>query len=263
MQTTAHVEIDTAQNNGRSIALRPLRILECIAEANVPLTVLEVARDMGVDRSTAYRILVNLTEAGYLERDASGTRYALAHKVLWLARSLLEQDDSNARINAALTDLAAMTGETVHYSVVEGASALLTHSAKGKQRLSVDVAIGDRSPLHATSAGKILLAFSEQEFVDSIIQLGLPRFAANTITDAARFREELENVRARGFAYDLHEFADDMQCVAVPVFGRRNRIHGTISFSGPDSRFNLDHLNRLRCAALPKAMELSAGLPNT
>lgn len=244
----------------RSIALRPLRILEAIAGADGPVTVLDVARQVGVDRSTAYRILVTLSEEGYVAKDTGGTRYVLAHKVLWLAKSLLDQDDSNALINETLSTLAGVTGETVHFSVLDGHVAILTHSAKGKQRLSVDVAIGDRAPLHATSAGKILLAYSPEELVDEVVARGLGKFAANTITAADTLRAELEQVRAQGYALDLHEFADDMQCVAVPVFGRHGRVHGTISFSGPDSRFTLEQLNRLKEAARPAAASLSQAL---
>lgn len=243
--------------DSKSIAMRPLRVLEIIAERSEPVAVMDIARHVGVDRSTAYRILVNLTETGYVERDRSGTRYLLAHKVLWLAKSLLQKDDSKARIDQALADLAARTGETVHFSVLDGDSVLLTQSAKGKQRLSVDVAIGDRSPLHATSAGKILLAYAPERVVDDLIASGLKSYASNTITVEASLRVELRLVRAQGFAYDLHEFAEDMHCVAVPVFNRRGGLQGTISFSGPDSRFTLPYLDALRDAAKTTAIGLS------
>lgn len=260
ISTNANRDSGADAARSRSIALRPLRILEAIAGADGPVAVLDVARQVGVDRSTAYRILVSLTEEGYVAKDSGGTRYVLAHKVLWLAKSLLDQDDSNALINETLAALAGLTGETVHFSVLDGHVAILTHSAKGKQRLSVDVAIGDRAPLHATSAGKILLAYSAEGLVEEVVGRGLGKFAANTITEPESLHAELERIREQGFAYDLHEFADDMQCVAVPVFGRRGKVHGTISFSGPDSRFTLDQLNRLKDAARPAAATLSQAL---
>jgi DNA-binding IclR family transcriptional regulator len=246
----------TAESNKSSTALRALRVLEFIAEQGGTVTVAGVAQDIGADRSTAYRMLMTLMDAGYVARDTGGTNYSLAHKVVWLARSLLSQRDSSALIEAALRELAERTGETVHYSVLQGDAAVLSHKVKGRQRVNVDTTIGERSPLHATSAGKVLLAFGDPALLDTTIAAGLPKRARNTITEAGKLRAELERVRREGFAFDLFEFADDMRCVAAPVFGP-DGLDGAISFSGPDSRYTPALLDALKREAMAGAKSLS------
>ena len=84
--------------------------------------------------------------------------------------------------------------------------------AKGTQLVAVDFQIGDRSPLHCTSIGKVLLAYQDMRRAEEVIGRGLPKVAINTITEAEQFRAELRGqIRAQGFALDDREFHDDMR----------------------------------------------------
>jgi DNA-binding IclR family transcriptional regulator len=148
----------------------------------------------------------------------------------------------------------------VHYSVLDQDAAVLVFRAKGSQRVAVDFQVGDRSPLHCTSIGKVLLAWQPAAFVEAVIASGLPRLAPNTITDPDALRRELTLVRARGYAYDDLEFAPDMRCLAVPVFENGGAVPGGIAISGPSSRFDRAKLDALRAVVRRQAGELSARL---
>jgi len=93
-----------------------------------------------------------------------------------------------------------------------------------------------------------------------VIRQGLVKLARNTITDPGRLRTELRKIRAQGYAYDDFEFADDMRCVAVPVFENDGFLAGGISLSGPSSRFTTQRLRELRDCALDAAGRLSRWL---
>ena len=255
-----HARRESVDPNKSATALRALKVLEVLAQARSALSAAEVAGIIGAERSTAYRMLMTLMEAGYVVRDPRTRAYRLGYKILALSRPLLSGDEKAELVAACLREISAQTGESVHYSVLERDCTVLVQRAKGTQLVTIDFQIGDRAPLHCTSIGKVLLAFQDAAAIEAAIRRGLPRAARNTITDAARLRAELRKVRAQGYAYDDFEFADDMRCVAVPVLEKDNRVTGGISLSGPASRYTLAKLRELRDCAMAAARELSLKL---
>lgn len=243
--------------NKSTTAVRALKVLEALAQAREPLAPAQVGSRIGADRSTAYRMLMTLMEAGYVMRDPNTRAYRLGYRILTLSRPLLSDDERSTLVADCLREISTRTGEAAHYSVLDRDCAVLVQRAKGAQRVTIDFQIGDRAPLHCTSIGKVLLAYQDDAVVAAVIRRGLPRFARNTITDPARFRAELERIRRKGYAYDDLEFADDMRCVAVPVFEKDGTVRAGISLSGPSSRFTYRKLAELRDCALQAARRLS------
>jgi len=252
-----------ADSNKSTTALRALKVVEVLSEASAPLAAAEVAGIIGTERSTAYRMLATLMEAGYVVRDPRTRRYRLGYKILRLTRGLLNIDEKAELIKECLQEISRRTGETAHYSVLDRDCAVLVLRSKGTQLVAIDFQIGDRAALHCTSIGKVMLAYQDAGFAEEAIRRGLPKLARNTITDPARFRAELRKVRAQGYAYDDLEFADDMRCVAVPVFENDGSLAGGISLSGPSSRFTPQKLRELRDCTLEAAGRLSLKLHGT
>jgi len=89
-----------------------------------------------------------------------------------------------------------------------------------------------RLPLHCTAGGKILLAHMEEDEVTTLLERGLPRFTANTITHPARLREELEVVREQGFATCFEELKDGTNAIAVPLVAQAGTVVATLSIVG-------------------------------
>lgn len=245
--------------NVSATAIKALSVLDFVGEQRRPVTVLQVADAMGVDRATAYRMLMTLVQAGYIRRDGD-KHYRLSLKVLTLARQLVGDDERADQIVSTLRAISDATGETVHYSALERDNAVLVFRAKGTQRVAVEFQIGDRSPLHCTSIGKVLLAYGDTRNVDRVIAAGLSKVAPNTITEGNELKRALATVRAQGYAFDDLEFAPDMRCVAIPVFEKNGEVPGGIAISGPSSRFDLKHLAWLRDIATEHATALSRAL---
>lgn len=243
-----------------STVLRALKVLEVVGGTREAVSAADVAQEIGADRSTTYRMLATLEDAGYVVRDDSARKFKLSYKVISLGRNLLAEDEQHELIRAALRELAATTGETVNYSVLEGRETVIVMRAKGSQLVSVDFQVGDRAAVHCTSIGKILLAYQSRAFVEDVIACGLPLVAKNTITDPEVFRAELQRVRSQGYAIDDGEFADEMRCIAVPIFETGGKVKGGINFSGPHSRFTYEKLDELRELALKVARCLSEKL---
>jgi DNA-binding IclR family transcriptional regulator len=256
MQTRRHT-IDT---NKSATALRALKVLEALAQSRDALSAAEVAGIIGAERTTAYRMLMTLMEAGYVMRDQRARAYRLGYKVLTLSRAILSGDEKSALVAACLREISASTGEAAHYSVLERDCAVLVQRSTGTQLVTIDFQVGDCAPLHCTSIGKVLLAYQDSAAIEAAIHAGLPRLARNTITDPKHLRTELRKVRAQGYAYDDMEFADDMRCVAVPVVEKDGRVISGISLSGPASRYSRQKLRELRNCAMAAGRELSLSL---
>jgi IclR family transcriptional regulator, KDG regulon repressor len=250
--------------NISATALKALNVLEAVAATSQPISVPEVAEYVGVDKATAYRMLMTLVEAGYVVRHDASKRYNLSYKVVSLSRNLLAENEVSHLIRQTLKSISDETHETLHYSVLDGDETVLVHRVKGSQLVTVDFQIGDRSKLHCTSIGKAILAFQDIRFIEQILAKGLPKLARNTITDPNAFRQELQNIRSQGYAIDDREFAENMRCIAVPIFEGGCHVNGGISISGPDSRFTLKKLEELKGPMLRASRELSrqlGGLP--
>ena len=246
-------------SNISATALKALAALDFLGEQRRPVTVLQVAEALGADRTSAYRMLQTLVQAGYVMREGDKA-YRLSFKPLTLTRHLLAEDDRAQQILVTLRAISEATGETVHYSLLERDSVVLVYHAKGTQRVAVDFRIGDRSPLHCTSIGKVLLAYGDVRLVEATIASGLAKVAPKTITDGGALRRELARIRSQGYAFDDMEFAADMRCMAVPVFESGGTVPGGIAISGPASRFDTRHLEWLRDIVLPQATALSRNL---
>ena len=250
-------------SNKSSTALRALRVMEMLSTAARPLSVSQVAEGIEADRSTAYRMQMTLLDAGYVRRDASEKHYQLGYKLLTLTKGLLNDGERTELIGAALARISAETQETAHYSVFDRDACVLVQRSKGTQLVAVDFQIGDRSPLHCSSAGKVLLAYLDVRRVEEIMARGLPRFAVNSKTTPEELREDLARIRAQGYALDDREFHNDMRCVSVPVFDKSSTT-AAISLSGPSSRFTVEKLHELRQPITVVSNELSqkfGGLP--
>jgi DNA-binding IclR family transcriptional regulator len=243
-----------------STALKALQVLEAVAATPGPALLGDVARTAGTDKSTTYRMLATLVAAGYVHQDLHSRRYSLSYRVVSLSRNLLAENEVFQVTRATLEALASQTGEATDLSVIDGHESVLVQRVKGTQLVAIDFQVGDRSELHCTSIGKALLAHQPVEVIDGVIAAGLPRRAVNTIVEPEAIRRELRLVRERGYAVDDHELSDHMRCIAAPIFERDATVRMGISISGPDSRFTLDHLERLRGPLLAATRGLSEKL---
>lgn len=245
-------------------ALKALRVLDIVAASPAGLKLPEVAATLMAEKITTYRILLTLQQAGYVVKDTETRRYRVSYKLVSLSRNLLAENEVTGLILNSMRELTRETQETLHYSVLDGYETVLVHRVKGSQLVSVDFQIGDRASLHCTSIGKVLLAYQKPDFVDAFLAASLKPLTEWTITDPRRLRAEIAKIKSQGYALDDHEFADNMRCVAVPIFENGGIVRSGISMTGPDSRFTMEKLLDLKKSLLEAALTLSrqlGGLP--
>ena len=243
-----------------STVLKALRMLEEIGQHANGISLSKVAAVAELDRSTAYRLLTTLREAGYLVRSEETKKYRLSYKLVSISRLLLATTGPDDLIREALAVLSRKTQETANFSVLDGYQAVIRLQSKGSHLLSVALMVGDRSDLHCTSIGKVLLAHQRERFIQDVLSRPLPKVASKTITDPNELRLELEKVRTQGYAFDVLEFADDMCCVAAPVFGPNEKLFGGINFAGPRTRFRPERMQELANLLIKATKDLSQAM---
>lgn len=233
---------------------RALTILEIIAEADGEVGVTDLAKRLQIHKSTASRLVATLEAHSLVESTERG-RYRLGLGLLGLAAAATVSLDLVKIVHPTLQSLSERSGETANLAVLADHAALYLDQSTGTSTLQAHSWVGQRIPLHATSNGKVLLAFSEREFIDDLAQQGLKRHSSRTITSPAELAREMDTIRCQGWAVSADELEDGLTAVAAPIKGRRGQVLGSLSVSGPTFRMvdDIPALAEMVCSAAAEA----------
>ncbi|MGW1194669.1 IclR family transcriptional regulator [Streptomyces sp. NPDC002536] len=218
--------------------LNALRTLEEVA-ARQPAGVAELARALGLPKSSVQRALVTLHDAGWIRPTGETvTRWAVTTKALQVGRSATGELGLRDVALPVLEELRRRTDETVHLTVPEGGRVVLIERLETSQPVRIVLPLGQQLPLHASSNGKAVLAASPPEAIERCLAEGLPRYTDTTITDPERLRAELAVIRARGYAANGGEWRSDVSAVAAAVVAGSGLPVAGISVNVPTSRMS-------------------------
>jgi DNA-binding IclR family transcriptional regulator len=221
-------------------------VLECFSTSDRALSAVEIARRIGLPRSTAHRSILALKEIGFLEQDQSRDKYRLGLKLFQLGITMLHNMDLQREARPFVEALNSLTGESIHLCVFDGERMVRVESARGGSTGPHNATITmELSPCYCTGVGKATLAFQPDMTVEKVINSGLTAFTPNTIVDAAELRRELARIRQQGHAFDRGEHVVNVRCVAAPIRNIAARVIGAISVSGPADRMSDERLEKL------------------
>jgi DNA-binding IclR family transcriptional regulator len=238
---------------------RAAAILEILArdgEAGVT----EVARELDVHKSTASRLLAALDRRELVTQDTARGKFRLGVGLVRLAAAVSQKLDVVQESRPVCRALAQQVGETVNLAILSGRDALYLDQAAGPAALSPHNWAGRRIPLHATSDGKVLLAYLPEPELTASLVPPLARFTDRTITDAGEFPRLLAEVRRRGFATAVEELEAGLTAIAAPVRNAEGQVIASISASGPSFRIPADRIPALAAAVGRAAGEVSRRL---
>ena len=210
--------------------------------------VTEVANELGIHKSTAYRLLTTLRDRGLVEQDAVTEKYRLGFGVVLLASTVTADLDVLRCGRPVCERLSEQTQETVTVAVLEGDDAVVIHQSISKvSALSVDWT-GRHTPLHATAAGKIFLAHMTTDQRRRVLRRPLERFTENTIVDPALLRDHVRGIVDDGFGYTVEELEVGLNAVGAPIRSSDGGVVGAVSVSSP--------VFRLPVESIPETAEL-------
>jgi IclR family acetate operon transcriptional repressor len=225
----------TRQPSTRRIgaAERAFAVLDTLAEGG-ELGTNEVARRTGMTPSTVSRQLGTLAAAGLVERVETTGRYRLGLRIVHLANALLARLDVREVARPHLVALVEATGETATLSVPGDTDAITVDFVPGAHHMQPVSRLGRPSIAHATSAGKVMLAFSGRELPDGPLRAYTPA----TITDTRALAAEIARVRELGWARAVGEREPDLTAIAAPIFSSRGELEAIAALQGLSSRFD-------------------------
>lgn len=235
-------------------AINILDILALKADFGVSLT--ELCSLIDMPKSSTHRYLVTLQELGLAERK-SDDHYYLGTKVIELAGAYLLKSDLRNDSQAALDELAEMTGETVHLAVPSGTEVVYIAKVESKHALSMFSHIGARLPMHCTALGKAILAFSDFDDLHVLLNKPLVMRTPNSLTTIEALQNELKIIRLRGYALDNEENEIGIRCVGAPIFDYTTKPIGAISVSAPRDRMDQERCNSIGPLVHQAALKIS------
>ncbi|MFF0501615.1 IclR family transcriptional regulator [Nocardia aobensis] len=214
-----------------SIIERVTLIMDCFDRPHTRRILEQVAQQTGLPRSTAYRILEQLTRLGWLDRIETG--YKLGRRSLGLGGRELGRGKLRAAAAPLLVDLALRSGLVVHLAVLDGAEVYYLDKISGRTVFDVPSSVADRTFAHCTAVGKAMLAYRTPEEVDAEHGAGLARRTSRSIDNISVLHRQLSRIRCgSGLAIERGECFPGIGCVGMAVHGDDGLVGG-ISLAGP------------------------------
>ena len=240
-------------------AAKTFRLLEALAAHAQPRRVTELARELGLAKSSVHRLLRTLIALGYARQGEAG-----------LYEASLRMWEHGARVLACLPvhqvahdhlmRLAAATGEHVNLAILDGnemlyvATVEAVQGKRGRSMLGQRV-VGRRAPLHGAATGKVILAYQSDALIRAAAKELRPA-TPRTIGTVERLRAELAEVRRRGFAMNLAEWFTDVHAIAAPIRRADGETIAAVGIAGPAQRLQAKHLRALA----PQVVETAAAI---
>lgn len=237
---------------------RVVSILDYLAEKPRGERLSVMARDLGLNKSTAFGLVSSLEALSLLSQDGETGRYSLGVKLLRYGAAYQKNTDMISVAAPVLTRLAEEYHETTHMAVRLGTEAAYIAKAESAQSIRIASNVGGTMPLYCTAIGKILLtALSEEELRSYLQSVRFVSFTRHTVTDRESLLRELQEVRSKGLAYDCCEREDGLVCIAAPVRDLHGRVTSAISISMPEDRFKRYQSKDLENSVIAAAREIS------
>ncbi len=200
------------------IVTKAFRILELIARKEKLLTISDISRELGINKSTVHGITCALEGVGAIGRDEKTKRYSLGMTLFELAKAGYARIDLKDFARPIMEDLMRTTQQSVFLGVRSGDHVSIIDIVESTQDLKITSPIGTRVPLLAGAIGKALLSSMEETLASSLMRsLGLRRFTEKSITDPSLYMRKVEEARDAGYGLDDEEYMQGVRAVAAVI----------------------------------------------
>ncbi len=219
--------------------LKASSVLDYVAHHNESAKLADISKALGINKSTLHGILQSLVHCGLLSQDADTTLYSLGLKTYELGK-IYEKNFSLSDVSRPfMQQLNDEFGENVHLSIESGQEVLYIDCIQSKHAVRTASTIGGTDSLYSTSAGKIILAYADGDYVDNYLKhCEFKPLTPNTITNADDLTRQFDVIRTQGYALDNEEVEIGLRCISVPILSVDEKLLGVISVSGPTARMD-------------------------
>lgn len=228
-------------------------VLEALGGEREELGVTELAKELGFSKNNVFRLLATFQERGYVGQNPKTENYRLGLKVFEMAQVYLHKSGLVRNARPVLQDIVARCNESAYISILAQGEVVYLDLVESRQMVKLIPRVGRRLPSYCTAAGKIQLAFQNEDDLERLFKdKALKRFTDNTLADYESLLKEFEGCAGKGFALDNQEYEDEVKCVAAPVRDYTRRVVAGVSVSGPTFRLSEE---RIRDELVPLVVE--------
>jgi IclR family pca regulon transcriptional regulator len=222
---------------------RGFAVIKAFSADACELTIADVAIRTGLPRAVARRYLLTLEELGCIVH--SGSSFKLTPRLLDLGFTYLSTVQVATFAQPFMEKVVARLHESSSIGVLDGQDCVYVARVPAKRIMSINLAVGSRLPAHATSMGKVLLAYLPPERLNEYFASGpLPRLTKHTLCEEGVLRKALDEIRARGWALCDQETEVGVRAVAAPIFDRLHQVQAALNVGSHASRVQLRTLKR-------------------
>lgn len=218
--------------------VKAIEVIEYLANSETGAGATEISRGLDYGVSSTYHILNTLKECNIIEQDKRTKKFKLGLKLWQLGMLAYEHNPISITLRPYLSKLRDLTGETANLTVLDNYQIVYIAQVESDKLVKMFTKTGATAPLHCTGAGKIFLAYKDEDIRNSILdKLELTKYTQNTIVKKEDLIKELEEIRKNGYGFDNEEKEIGVSCIGAPIFDLNNEVIACITISGPTSRF--------------------------
>lgn len=218
-----------------------LRVIEAFGESQPRLSIADVSKLTGLDRATARRCLLTLSELGYADYD--GKFFSLTPRILRLGHAYLSATPLPHIVQPYLDRLSEEVGQSASVSVLDGWEVVYVARASQRRVMSINLMAGSRLPAYCASMGRVLLAFLPEDQAKTLVEQS-PRQQNTpfTLVDVDLLMSELQAVRTKGYAVINQELELGLCSIAVPLHDSKGRVVASINIGAPAAQIEAGEL---------------------
>jgi IclR family transcriptional regulator, KDG regulon repressor len=218
-------------------------LMKTFSDEQSELGISALAERLGLAKSTVHRLASTLVEAGMLEQNQETGKYRLGLAVFELGSLVRRKIDISLEAKPWLMTLREQTGETVDLSILDHGGVVCVNFLESKNVNRISSGVGLRKPVHCTAEGKALIAFQPASTIERIVGSGtVERRTPRTLIDPGALKEELANIRARGYATDDEEYELGVRSIAAPIRDDSGNSVAAVGVTGPKQRLTKTRL---------------------
>jgi IclR family transcriptional regulator, KDG regulon repressor len=204
---------------------RAVEVLELLAVSHTGISLADLSRQTGYPKSSLFRILLTLEKASIVQLDRTRSIFTLGMKLIDWGNRALEKIDLKSVTHPHLVRMAHETRESYYVAILDDNEVIIIDRADTPEIWRVVARLGQRSPVHATASGQVLMAEAPDEMLHTAIQrTGLKRFTPQTITGMARLKIRLKEIRKDGYVINDAEYKPDLCVISVPLRDHHGKV---------------------------------------
>ncbi|WP_299362066.1 IclR family transcriptional regulator [uncultured Paracoccus sp.] len=239
--------------------VKGLRLIELLATSEQARGVTDLAAELEFTKSNVHRLLKTLEAYGFVRQNSQST-YELTTKVWELGSHVIRRMDLTKIAKPAMTQLAKVTGETIHLSVLDDTDVIYVDKVESAHHIRAHTSVGARAPAYTVATGKAMLVHMPDDYLDRF-RPHLRRYTSTTRVTIEDLRQDIEQARRLGHAVvPKGEWREGIAACACAILGRSGELVGAIGVSGPDSRIHHEQLQDFAIHVMEAARTVSVAL---